>query len=217
MITNAIGLLRVELDDELFLNGNVDLGALGQLVHENTEVRRNNLQPARNGTVAKVIHGILERQHLQRLGAHVDDVVLGHTVARDGHLLVVDQEVSVANQLAGLAAGAGQTGAVHNVVEARLKNLQEVLTCLAGTTVSFFVVATELTLENAVGVAGLLLFLELNEVFRFLDAVAAVLTRGVRAALECYVSTDKVNLEAAGLLSDRSSVCLLYTSPSPRD
>ena len=65
----------------------------------------------------------------------------------------------MANQLASLAASASQTCAVHNVVEARLENLQEVLTGLAGTTVSFFVVATELTLEDAVGVAGLLLFL----------------------------------------------------------
>ena len=62
----------------------------------------------------------------------------------------------MANQLASLAASASQTCAVHNVVEARLENLQEVLTGLAGTTVSFFVVATELTLEDAVGVAGLL-------------------------------------------------------------
>ena len=112
----------------------------------------------------------------------------------------------MANQLASLAASASQTCAVHNVVEARLENLQEVLTGLAGTTVSFFVVATELTLEDAVGVAGLLLFLKLNEVFRFFDAVTSVLTRGVRATFECNISTDKIYLETARFFSDRSGI-----------
>ena len=41
-------LLRVKLDDKLLIERNVDLSALGQLVHEDAQVSRNNLQPCGN-------------------------------------------------------------------------------------------------------------------------------------------------------------------------
>ena len=72
-----------------------------------------------------------ERGHLQRLLAHVDDVVGGHLEGRDVDLLAVDQEVAVDDQLAGVATRAGEPGAVDHVVEAALEELQQVVAGLA--------------------------------------------------------------------------------------
>ena len=42
-------LLRVELDDQLLLDRDVDLASLGQRVHEDPQPVRDDLEPAGNG------------------------------------------------------------------------------------------------------------------------------------------------------------------------
>jgi hypothetical protein len=63
----------------------------------------------------------------------------------------------VHDQLAGVAAGPGEAGAVDDVVEAALQQLQQVVTGLALPARGLGVVVVELLLEDAVGEAGLLL------------------------------------------------------------
>ena len=53
-------LLRVKLDDELLLQRNVDLSALGQLVHEDAQGIRNNLQPCRYVGINKGVLSVFE-------------------------------------------------------------------------------------------------------------------------------------------------------------
>src|SRR6184192_774607 len=190
------GSLRVELDDQLFLNRNVDLGALRQLVDQHAEVRRYDLQPRRDRTLAEGFLSRDEGQHRHRLRPNVDDVPLGDLERRDVDLLAVDQEVAVAHQLARLAARAGDAGAVDHVVQPRLEDLQQVLTGLARTPHGFLVVPDELALENAVRVTSLLLLLRLQEVLGLLDPAAAVLAGRIGAAPESLVAADEVNLEA---------------------
>ena len=68
------------------------------------------------------------------LSLHVDDVVLRDAVAGDVDLHAVDGEVAVADQLAGHATRAGEPGAVHDVVEPALQDLEQVLAGLARVT-----------------------------------------------------------------------------------
>ncbi len=111
-----------------------------------------------------VSRAITSGVQVQRLRLDVDDVVRRHAVAGDVHLLAVDQEMAVDDQLAGLAPGGREAGPVDDVVETRLEDDQQVVTGLAGEALGLLVVATELLLEHAVGVASLLLLLELQQV-----------------------------------------------------
>src|SRR5687768_10275061 len=140
------GSLRVELDDELLRDGRVDLRPLRQLVDQDAQVGLHDLEPRRDRPVAEGSARGLEGQRGQRLRLHVDDVELRHPEARDVDLLDVHDEVTVADQLAGLTTGARETRAVHHVVEPGLQDLQQVLTGLAGAANRFLVVAPELLL-----------------------------------------------------------------------
>src|ERR1700754_1105859 len=211
-------LLRVELDDQLLGDLRVDLRTLGQLVDQYAHGRRHDLQPARNRAVAQQLLGDDERIGVQRLRPDIDDVVLRHTEAGDVHLLAVDQEVAVAHQLPGHPPGAGEPGPVDDVVEPRLEDLQEGVARLARTTVGLLVVPAELLLQHAVGEAGLLLLLRLQEVLRLLDPDPAVLAGRVGTALERLVAADEVDLQSAGLAIHGSGVTshvLLLPFPRP--
>ena len=113
-----------------------------------------------------------------------DDVVLAHPVRRDVDLLAVDQDVAVLDQLAGHVPGLGVAGPVDHVVQARLEDLQQLLTGLAGAAVGLFVVRAELLLQHAVDAAGLLLLAQLEQVLALLGPAAAVLAGRERARLE---------------------------------
>ena len=68
------------------------------------------------------------------------------------------------DELAGLGTGRRPAGAVHDVVEAQLEEPQQVLAGDAVTAVRLLVEVAELPLREAVGEAGLLLLLELEQV-----------------------------------------------------
>src|SRR3954447_2566294 len=175
-------LLRVELDDELFLDGRVDLRALRLLQHLAGEAVVIGLQPRRDGRheVGRIPDRLLRRGVLR----DGDDVVRANLVARDVHATAVDLEVAVAHELAGLRAGRGEAEAVHDVVEPRLEHPQQLLAGDARAPRRLLVVRAELLLEQAVVAARLLLLAQLEEVLALLDAAAAVLTRRIRAALD---------------------------------
>src|SRR5690606_19044878 len=126
--------------------------------------------------------------------------------ARDVDLLAVDQEVTVAHQLAGLPPGAGDARPVDHVVQPRLEGLQQHLTGLAPLAVSFLVVATELLLQHAVAEASVLLLLPPQQGLGLLDPAATVLAGRVRTTLEGLVSADQVDLEPTRLASGGSGV-----------
>ena len=123
----------------------------------------HDLQPGRHRPVAGGLAGDQERRSvsidlgLTSMMSYCDD-----PVARNVDLVAVDDEVAVADQLARLPAGAGQARAVYDVVQARLEDLQQVVTGLAVATDCLLVVAAELLLQDAVAVLGLLLLLHLH-------------------------------------------------------
>ena len=104
-------------------------GAGGQDAHPVGQ----DIHPAGHEALAERLARHDERGHLQRLLAHVDDVVLRHLERRDVDLLAVDQEVTVGHELAGVATGPGEAGAVDHVVQTALQQLEQVVTGLAGT------------------------------------------------------------------------------------
>src|SRR6202012_430104 len=110
-------LLRVVLDDQLLAERRLDLSTLGQLVDEQALLLADHLNPAGDRPVAGGLAGDLERHGVQRLVLDIDDVVLRHPIAGDGHLHAVDREVPVADQLTGHPTGPGDAGAVHDVVQ----------------------------------------------------------------------------------------------------
>src|SRR5436305_11954041 len=93
-------LLRVELDDELFLDGGVDLRALGLLQHLAGEAVVIGLQPGRDGRheVGRVTDHLLRRRVLR----DGDAVVGTDLIARDVDAAAVHLEVAVAHELARL-------------------------------------------------------------------------------------------------------------------
>src|SRR5882757_997783 len=177
-------LLRVELDDQLFLDLGVDHLAGRQRVHQDPHLVGDDLKPRRHRPGPGLGAGDHERGQLARGLAHLDDVVLGDPVGRDVHLAAVDDDVAVAHQLAGGVAGLGEAGPVNHVVQPRFEDLQHDLAGLAGLLVGLGVVAAELLLQHAIDPAGLLLLAQLEQVFAVLAAAAAVLTRRVRPDLD---------------------------------
>src|SRR5215207_10167474 len=177
-------LLRVELDDQLFLDRGVDDLPRRDAVHEHAQLAADDLEPRGHGALAGAGLGDLERQHRARLLRDLDDVVLADPVGRDVDLAAVHPDVAVAHELARHVAGLGEAGPVDHVVQPRLQDLEEDLTGLAGLAVGLFVVTAELLLEDAVDAAGLLLLTKLEQVFAVLGATPAVLTRRVGPDLD---------------------------------
>src|ERR1700728_2078504 len=179
----AFGLLRVQLDDELFLDGLVDVLPQGRVQHLDREPGIAALQPGRPLPV-ECVHVAADDEHLARRFLQCDGLTLADPVARYRDALPVDQHVAVAHELAGLAAAGSPAGPGDPVGEAHLEHPQQVLAGDAGLAVRLLVEVAELLLQNAVDAAGLLLLAQLGEVFRPLaHAVAAVLTGRVGAAV----------------------------------
>src|SRR5580704_18162146 len=178
------GLLRVELDDQLFLDLRVDLGPDRQRVDQDANLVRDHLEPGRHGALADLGLRDDERGHVAGLGGHLDDVVLADPVGRDVDLLAVHREVPVAHQLAGHVAALGEARAEHDVVQAALQQLEHGLAGAAVLAGRLLVVAVELALEDAVDPLGLLLLPDLLQEVAFLGPVPAVLTRRVGPDLD---------------------------------
>ena len=164
------------------------------------------LKPRRDGALPVGLTRHHQRVEVHRLLGDVDDVVSLDAVRGDIHLLTVDQEVAMHHELTGLAASSREPGAVHDIVETRLEDLQQRVTGLAGVTIRFLVVTTELLLEDAVGETSLLLLLELQRVLGVLGATATVDAGRVGAAFESLVVANQVGPEATGLLGHGAGV-----------
>src|SRR5262249_53136272 len=121
---------------------------------------------------------------LARLLRQRDDVVLAHDIRRDRHPLAVDEDVTVAHELPGLAAARREAGPEHDVVEAQLEEAQQVLAGDARLLVRLRVDELELLLEQAVDTAALLLLAQLEQVLAVADTTPPVLARRVRATLD---------------------------------
>src|SRR5215203_1503550 len=160
-------LLRIELDDELFLDGGVDLAPLWPLEHLAGEALVVGLEPRGDGS---------------REVGRVPDHLLGGAARR--HRDDVDVEVAVTDELAGLSARGGESETVDDVVKPRLEHPQQGLARDPRALRGLRVVVAELLLEQAVVAARLLLLAQLEQILGLLDAAAAVLAWRVAATLD---------------------------------
>src|SRR5689334_19869209 len=222
-IPGTLPLLRVVLDDELFLDLGVDLRPDGERVHQDPHLVRDHLEPGGHGALAGLGPGDDERRHLEGLGGDLDDVVLADPVGRDVDLLAVHREVAVPDQLAGHVAALGEARAEHDVVQAALEQLEHGLAGPAVLAGRLHVVAVELAFEDAVDPACLLLLPDLRQEVAFLRPVPAVLARRVRPDLDRALRRvalgalqEELGLLPAAELAVRACVSShLSLSPSP--
>src|SRR3954467_6125035 len=178
----VIGLLGVQLDDELFLHGRRDLAALRGAQHLRGERVVVGLQPGRN--LCGQLGGIANRG----LGAPArldrDDVALPHLVAGDVDPPAIDRPMTVADELAGLPPRGGEPEPPEHVVQPALEEREQVLARDARLARSLVVIDAELLLEDAVVPARLLLLAQLDPVLRLLLAPATVVAGRVGPALD---------------------------------
>src|SRR6266496_3861919 len=174
--------LAVELDDQAFLHGRVDLVPRRPLENLSGEVVVVGLQPRCNGRreIGRVAYHLLRR----RARSDRDDVVRPNLVAGNVDAPAVHVEVPVPDKLPCLRARGRKAEAVHDVVEPRLEHPQQRLARHARAARRLLVVGAELLLEQAVVAPRLLLLTQLQQVLALLDAAAAVLARRVAAALD---------------------------------
>ena len=99
--------------------------------------------------------------------------------------------MTVRDELTSCGAGLSDAEAVDDVVQAALEELQEDFTRHTLGALSLLEEVAELTLEYAIGVLSLLLFLELDAIFaRLTTAVVAVLSRRIVLLGEYLVGTE---------------------------
>src|SRR5436190_7702896 len=177
-------LLRVEFDDELFLNRKTDVFALRNIEHPAAELLGVELEPGGDPATAGRFDGLADLIVLAALLPNLDRIALADLVRRDVHLPAVDFDVSVAHELTGLGARGGKAERIDDVVEPQLELAQELIAGDAGVLRGALEVEPELALQQAVDALDLLLLAKLNAVAENLRAPAAVLAGGVVAALD---------------------------------
>src|ERR1700735_3203004 len=118
-------LLRVELDDELFLDERVNLRPDRERVHPHPHLVPDDLDPGRRGALSGLGARDDEGGQLPGLGRYLDDVALAHPVGRDVHLPAVDHDVPVRHELAGHVPALGEAGPVDDVVQPGFQQLEE--------------------------------------------------------------------------------------------
>src|SRR5216684_4630149 len=125
-------LLRVEFDDELFLDGQTDVFTLGKVHHPAQELLGIQLQPRRNAAAGSRFDGLADLVVLARFLANLDHITLAGLIGGDVDLLPVHLDVSMTDDLTGLRARGGETKGVHDVVETELELAEKVLAGDAG-------------------------------------------------------------------------------------
>src|SRR6185436_16333827 len=170
--------LAIQLDNQLFLHGQVDLLTRRQLRDTAREGAAVERQPLRNAAALHFFHRVGNRRILAAALANADDVAGTHLVGRNVDLLAVDGEVAVAHELARLRPRRREAEPVDDVVEPPLELLQEQFAGDALPPIGFLEVAAELVLQHAVGALDLLLLSQLNAVTHHLRLAGATVLSG---------------------------------------
>src|SRR5215212_5927559 len=121
-------LLRVEFDDELFLDREADVLALRHVEDGAAELLGIELEPCRNAASAGRLDGLTDLVVLAALLANLDHIALAGLVGGDVDLLAVHLDVTVAHELTRLGAGCGEAEGVDHVVQPELELAEKVLT-----------------------------------------------------------------------------------------
>src|SRR5438552_1138698 len=175
--------LAVELDDELLGDRDLDVVAQRQASDDALLLVRIELQPLGYLPTAGV--DVIVDSRLQfRRRPQLDRVSHLHEERRHRHLAAVHLEVAVRHHLPPLAARGREPEPVHDVVQAKLEEPQQVFAGHALLGLRPLEVLAELALEHAVDPLGLLLLAQLHAERGQLAAVQAVLARRIVTPLD---------------------------------
>src|SRR6266852_4690151 len=120
-------LLRVQLDDEAFVDRGRQIGAAGHGLECALQSLRIDLQPLGEAARLRRLGGGLDAQLLLRLTGHFHYVAGTHLVRRNVDPLAVHQDAVMAHHLASLGARSAEAHAVSHRVEARFEQLLAVV------------------------------------------------------------------------------------------
>src|SRR5688572_19125439 len=187
-------LLRIQLDDELLLHGQVDLLARRQRCDPAAHAVRVERQPFGDAAAFHFFDRVQNRRRRFARLAHADDLADAHRVRRHVDLLAVHEEVAVAHELARLRSRRREPEPVDDVVEPALEQLQQRLAGDAALTFGRLEVAAELILEHTVDALHLLLFAQLDAVAHELGLSRLPVLSGWEVAL-----LDRALLRVAAL------------------
>src|SRR5438093_3137006 len=177
-------LLRVEFDDELFLNGQADVFAFRKIEHRAAELLGIQLQPRRNASAASRFHGLADLVILAALFTDLNHFALPDLVRGDVVLLSVHLDVSVPDQLPRLCARSGKSERVNDVVQTQLELAEKIVAGNAVLLRGAPEIQTELPFQQAVNALDLLLLTKLQAIAQDFGTTPAMLTGGVVAALD---------------------------------
>src|SRR5690606_18101581 len=119
--------LRVELDDQLLVDGRVYLVPTGMVLHDHLPLTGINLHPVGNDSILGV-YRVLDDNYVLAPLLDRDHITGADLIRRDVNFLAVDEKVPVVDELAGLRPGCGQAGTPNDVVEALFEEQEEVVT-----------------------------------------------------------------------------------------
>src|SRR5690606_17017766 len=163
--TRRQSLLRVQLDDQRFVDVGGQVAAVRDRLEHAAELLLVDFDP-RRGQVHGLRDGqrLLHAELLLRLLRQRDRVAGLDLVGRQVDRLAVDRDAAVRDQLAGRGTGHREAHPVDHVVQARLKELQQVLTRVALLGGRLLVEVAELAFQQAVDALDLLLLAQLGGV-----------------------------------------------------
>src|SRR6185437_11432178 len=215
-------LLRIQLDDQRFVDVAGQVAAIRHGLEHARRVLRVELDPARSQVHALGnLHGFLHAQLLLRVFGELDLVTGTHHVRRHVDLLAVDHHGLVRDQLARLRAGHCEAHAVHDVVEAGFQQAQQVFAGVALQLGGLLVAVAELALEHAIDALDLLLLAQLYGVIgrprtlrgnAMLSGLVVELALGVDCASRAL--QRQVGAFAAGQLAGWTNVTCHVFRPS---
>src|SRR5450631_1756170 len=155
---SVLRLLRIKLDDQALVDILAELGTIGRSLERTCHLFHVDFNPRRKANLLGELKRVDDAQ--LGLGAFLDrDDVPGPNQRRcDVDHLAVDRHRAMRHELPCFCARGAEAHAVHDVVEARLQQAQQVFTRRALAVRRHRKIPAELPLENAVGAAKLLLF-----------------------------------------------------------
>src|SRR5688572_19668041 len=175
---------RVVLDHELLVEIERHLVAAGRGDDGAGQLRGVDGQPLRRLVIAEGLLRDLERLAIAPVLPDLELVARLELVRRDVRRDAVHGEVAMVDELSCGGPGRREAGPVDDVIEAQLERAEQVLAGHARAVLRGDEVVPELALEQAVGLADLLLLAQLQAVLADLAPADAVLTGRRWSALE---------------------------------
>src|SRR5687768_4449551 len=209
-----VSLLRIQLDDELFLHGQIDLFARRDRADLGRHALRVELQPLRHPAALDLFEGVHDRGVLPAALTDPDDVAGLHRERWNVDLAAIHDEMTVAHELPCLWTRGREPESIGHVVEPPFKQLQQRFTSDAARPLRLLEVAAELVLEDPVDALHLLLLAELHSVAGELLLAGLAVLAGREVALldrallrvAALALEEQLHALAAAETADRSDV-----------